>query len=69
MVNNNKDYTFIIQDVIEYPPKVSVRIDSYDEEFLPDDKRDGYNIVNQMDAILAFADETTTVTSKRQIKE
>ena len=53
MVKNNKDYELIIQDIIEYPPKVSVRISSKDTEFSPTDKSDdGYEIVNQMDAII-----------------
>lgn len=51
--DNNKDYEIIIQDVIEYPPKVSIRINSKDTEFLPTDKKSGgYTIVNQMDAIM-----------------
>lgn len=53
MVNNNKDYEIIIQDVIEYPPKVSVRVNSKDTEFSPTEKNSGgYTIVNQMDAII-----------------
>lgn len=52
MVGNNKDYEIVFQDIIEYPPKVSVRISSKDEEFLPTDKREGYVIVNQIDAII-----------------
>lgn len=53
MVNNNKYYEIIIQDIIEYPPKVSVRIDSKDTEYSPTDKESGgYTIVNQMDAII-----------------
>lgn len=53
MVNNNKDYSIIIQDIIEYPPKVSVRIVSKDEEFSPTEKNSGgYTIVNQIDAII-----------------
>ena len=28
-VNNNKSYRVTVQDVIEYPPKVSIRIDTY----------------------------------------
>ena len=52
MVNNNKSYEIVIQDIIEYPPKVSVRINSYDDEFLPTDKGEGYTIVNQIDAII-----------------
>ena len=53
MVNNNKAYRIIIQDIIEYPPKVSVRIDTYNEEYSPTDKESGtYTIVNQIDAII-----------------
>ena len=55
MVNNNKDYEVTIQDIIEYPPKVSVRINSKDKQFIPTDDRgdeDDYVIVNQMDAII-----------------
>ena len=55
-VNNNKSYRVTIQEVIEYPPKVSVRIDTYDTynsmgsttlEF----KEGDFNIRNQIDAI------------------
>lgn len=53
MVNNNKDYELVIQDIIEYPPKVSVRINSKDTEFSRTEKNSGgYTIVNQMDAII-----------------
>ena len=53
MVNNNKDYEIWIQDIIEYPPKVSVRISSKDKEFSPTEKNnEEYLIVNQMDAII-----------------
>ena len=53
MVNNKKDYRIVIQDIIEYPPKVSVRIDTYNEEYSPTDKESGtYTIVNQVDAII-----------------
>ena len=64
MVNNNKNYEIIIQDIIEYPPKVSVRINSIDDEFLPtDDTYDGYTIVNQIDAILEVKGTSGKVTS------
>ena len=55
-INNNKSYRVTIQEVIEYPPKVSVRIDTYDTynsqgstelEFEEGD----FNIRNQIDAI------------------
>lgn len=52
VVNNNKDYEIIIQDVIEYPPKASVRVNSKDTEFSPTDSSNGYTIVNQMDSII-----------------
>ncbi len=29
-VNNSKSYTVTVQEVIEYPPKVSIRIDTFD---------------------------------------
>lgn len=56
-MNNNKNYQVTVQEVIEYPPKVSVRIDTFDtynsmggkvEEF---DEGD-FNIRNQLSAIL-----------------
>ena len=55
-INNNKSYQVTVQDVIEYPPKVSIRIDTFDTynsseaetlEFSPGD----FNIRNQIDAI------------------
>lgn len=55
-VNNNKSYQVTIQEVIEYPPKVSVRIDTYNsynnkietsQEFQTGD----FTIRNQIDAI------------------
>ena len=55
-VNNNKSYQITIQEVIEYPPKVSVRIDTYNsynnkietsQEFQTGD----FKIRNQIDAI------------------
>ena len=56
-VNNNKSYAITIQEIIEYPPKVSIRLDTYNSygsseatnyEFDMGD----YNIRNQVDAIL-----------------
>ena len=56
-INNNKSYEVTVQDVIEYPPKVSIRIDTYDtynsvgsrtEEFT----LGNFNIRNQIDSIL-----------------
>ena len=49
MVNNNKDYQIVIQDIIEYPPKVSVKINSNDTQAFGDDE---FTISNQIDAIL-----------------
>lgn len=50
---NNKEYEYIIKEIIEYPPKVSVMVISKDEEFFSTDKEaGGYNIVNQIDAIV-----------------
>ena len=55
-VNNNKSYQVTIQEVIEYPPKVSVRIDTYNtynstgSTTLEFDEGD-FNIRNQVDAI------------------
>ena len=55
-INNNKSYQVTIQEVIEYPPKVSVRIDTYNTynssgtTVLEFDEGD-FNIGNQIDAI------------------
>lgn len=55
-VNNNKSYQITVQEVIEYPPKVSVRIDTYNtynssgSTTLDFDEGD-FNIQNQVDAI------------------
>ncbi len=50
---NNKDYSYEIKEIIEYPPKVSLRVISNDESLSPtDDKSGGYNITNQIDAII-----------------
>lgn len=55
-VNNNKSYRVTVQDVIEYPPKVSIRIDTYntynssESTTLTFDEGD-FNIRNQVDAI------------------
>ncbi len=53
MVNNSKDYEITIKEIIEYPPKVSVRITSHDKNYSPTEQNSGgYNIVNQTDAII-----------------
>ena len=62
--NNNKTYEYEIKEIIEYPPKVSVRVISHDEELLPTDKGDGYNIVNQLDAIIETNGEINIEISK-----
>lgn len=58
-INNNKSYEITIQEVIEYPPKVSVRIDTFNsynssqsttKEFTFGD----YSIRNQIDSILEY---------------
>ena len=50
---NDKAYDYVIKEVIEYPPKVSVRVVSKDDEFSPTDKESGgYEIINQIDAII-----------------
>ncbi len=55
-VNNNKSYKVTVQEVIEYPPKVSVRIDTYNtynssgSTTYTFDEGD-FNIRNQVDAI------------------
>ena len=64
MINNNKNYTIVVQNVIEYPPKVSVRITSTDEEFSPTEKNSGgYSITNQIDAILEIKNGEIVVES------
>lgn len=52
VVNNNKDYQVIVQEVIEYPPKVSVRIDSFDRYDLGKNDNTSFTIVNSIDSIL-----------------
>ena len=55
-VNNNKSYRVTVQDVIEYPPKVSIRIDTYNtynssESTTLDFEAGDFNIRNQVDSI------------------
>ena len=50
VVNNNKDYQIVIQDIIEYPPKVSIRINSNDEQEFEENGE--FTISNQIDAII-----------------
>ena len=58
MVTNSKKYDYIIKEIIAYPPKVSVRIVSHDDEFSPTEKNsEGYDIVNQIDAIIETDNE------------
>ena len=56
-INNNKSYEITIQNVIEYPPKVSVRIDTYNtynssQSNDPNFNKGDFQIRNQIDAIL-----------------
>ena len=61
MVTNDKNYKIIIQDIIEYPPKVSVKVISDDDEFVPtDDDGRGYSITNLIDAIIEVKNEVST---------
>ena len=61
VVNSNKDYEIIIQDVIEYPPKVSVAIVSTDNA-----SEDGYNIVNKIDAIMETQSQLAPTPAKEK---
>lgn len=49
MVDNSKEYNLVVQDVIEYPPKASVMVKSFDDQLLSSDE---FTISNQIDAIL-----------------
>lgn len=57
-INNNKSYKVTIQEVIEYPPKVSVRVDTYNTYNSVESKtydfnyNSDYSIRNQIDSIL-----------------
>ncbi len=56
-INNNKSYRVTVQEVIEYPPKVSIRIDTYNtynstESTTLEFSEGDFNIRNQIDAIL-----------------
>ncbi len=56
-INNNKSYQITIQEVIEYPPKVSVRIDTFNTYNSSESRNlefnlGDYSIRNQIDAIL-----------------
>ena len=55
-INNSKSYSVTVQDVIEYPPKVSIRIDTYDTYDTSGTKVEtfdagDFSIRNQIDAI------------------
>ena len=55
-VNNNKSYQITVQDVIEYPPKVSIRIETYNTYNATDSTTltfttGDFTIQNQIDAI------------------
>ena len=61
-VYNNKSYQITIQEIVEYPPKVSVRIDTYntynsDEATTTEYKTGDYNIRNQIDSIIEEYEE------------
>ena len=49
MVDNDKDYRIVISNVIEYPPKASVRIDSKDKQIMSETE---FTIVNEIDGLL-----------------
>ena len=70
MVNNSKGYKLVIQDIIEYPPKVSVRVISTDEEFSPTEQNSGgYEITNQIDAIIETKKGNLGTVDTKIIKE
>ncbi len=48
-VTGSKRYQIVVNDVIEYPPKVKVTINSYDTNLNSDEE---FTIVNEIDAIL-----------------
>jgi len=55
-VNNNKSYRVTVQEVIEYPPKVSIRIDTFNTYNATDSTtvtftEGDFTIQNQVDAI------------------
>lgn len=55
-VKGNKDYKVIIHDIIEYPPKVSVEVRSYNSSDVYDSTQatfdsSDFNIVNKIDSI------------------
>ncbi len=55
-INNNKSYQITIQEVIEYPPKVSVRVDTYNtynsnDATVYEFNEGDFAIRNQIDAI------------------
>lgn len=56
-INNNKSYKITVQEVVEYPPKVSIRIDTYDtyngaNSTVAEFKEGDFSLRNQVDAIL-----------------
>ena len=70
VISNNKEYKYTIKEVIEYPPKVSVRVISSDEEFFSTDKdAGGYDIVNQIDAIIETNGGTPNISILEKKKE
>ena len=56
MVSNGKNYRLFIEKVIEYPPKVSVRVES-DDRYGLGYGNEQYEIVNDIDGILEELDE------------
>ncbi len=62
-INNNKSYRVTIQEVIEYPPKVSVKIETFSTYNSSDSRVETYNagdfkIANQVDAIFEKVDNS-----------
>lgn len=56
-INNNKSYQITIQEIVEYPPKVSVKIDTYNtydstESTTTTYSTGDYGIRNQIDSII-----------------
>lgn len=51
-VNGNNDYKIVIQDIIEYPPKVSVLIDDVEESTIVSTEMDEFNILNTVSSLI-----------------
>jgi hypothetical protein len=52
IIKPSEIYDITVQEVIKYPPKVSVRIDSFDKYDLEKNDNTGFTIVNSIDSIL-----------------